>query len=62
MVEADARELGERDGQDREVDAGHAEAEGKEADDRPREPRDHQRQGQATQGLTPKWKKSAAAV
>ena len=33
MVEADARELGEGDGEDGEIDAGDAEAEGEEADD-----------------------------
>ena len=33
MVEADAREFGKGDGQDREIDAGDAEAKGEKADD-----------------------------
>ena len=39
MIEADAGELGERDGQDREIDAGDAEAEREKADDRAAAPR-----------------------
>ena len=35
MVEADAGKFGKGDGEDGEIDAGDAKAEGKEADDRP---------------------------
>ena len=43
VVEADAREFGERDGQDREIDAGDAEAERQESDDRAARHRDRHR-------------------
>ena len=47
VVEADAGELGERDGQDREIDAGDAEAERQESDDRAARHRDRDRGQQA---------------
>ena len=50
MVEADAGELGERDGQDGEIDAGDAEAERQEADDRAAGHRDRDRGQQAEPG------------
>ncbi len=43
MVEADARELGKGDGEDSEIDAAHAEAEGEKADDRAAQHRDRDR-------------------
>ena len=50
MVEADAGELGEGDGEDREIDAGDAEAERQEADDRAAGHRDRDRGRKADPG------------
>src|SRR5262245_55868480 len=50
VIEADARELGEGDGEDCEIDAAHAEAEGEEADDRTACHRDRDRRGQSDPG------------
>src|SRR5262249_37780358 len=46
VIEADARKLGESDGEDREIDATDAEAKGEEADDGAARHRDRDRRGQ----------------
>src|SRR5260370_33773923 len=50
VIEADARELGEGDSEDCEIDAAHAEAKGEEADDGTACHRDRDRRGQSDPG------------
>ena len=63
VIEADARELGEGDGEEREVHARDAEAEGEEADrGAPSATQSAIASHRPTHGPMPKWKKSAPAV
>ncbi len=50
MIEADAGEFGERDGEDGEIDAGHAEAKSQKADDRAGGGGDRERRDKAEPG------------
>ena len=63
MIEADARELGKGDGEDGEIDASHAEAEGEKADDRAAG-RGNRRGGEETEPRTRcrSWMKRAAEI